>query len=185
MKKMMLSLFAIFTVLCICAVVFQIKNPPLPDVLTEYTEHKAQTLLYRYAYDAEQTASPDGTPASLIIIPMRVTGMMIEYTVGEGIYEYYFRDIEGKIVYGISNSAEITTLTSTDCSYDTVDTDDFSTPSNSDYDTPQGDEVKIYLNTTKGTRLLSMTQAEFDASPYKAELDEMKKSGSKGIEETK
>ncbi len=175
---------ALFAAVTVCFIVFQIKNPPSPAVQHNYTSNKVNTLLFDYADDGTQTdgsvpetdtqTEQNGEDTSQENKKPTVYGLMIERTVGDNVFEYYYLDFRGKIEYALSTELTKTEYeTETEYSYITVNTDDFFIPEKLDYDTPEGDEVKIYLNTSKGTRLKAVTQAEFEASEYKNELDKM------------
>ncbi len=174
LKKLLIPCVAIFAVLCVCLVVFQIKNPPPPDIKRAYTENKVNTLLYKYALDDQtnDVTQPEGTTTEKTELPTVVFGMMIERATGD-IFEYYFTDTFGNTEHALSTETDKTTVSTEKETEFNIDTKDFIIPTNYDFDTPEGDEIKIYLNTSKGVRLKAMTNSEFENSEYRDELEKM------------
>ncbi len=175
MKKILIPCVAIFFLLCICLVVFQINNPPPPEVRHDYTEHKVSSLLFEYADDKQTQASAETSDITTekLELPPVVFGIMIEQRIDGDIFEYYFSDVLGHTEHALSTETEKTVLVTGDERTFDIDSEGFSIPTKYDFDTPEGDEIKVYLNTSKGARLKSLTVSEFENSEYKAILEEM------------
>ncbi len=180
MKKYVCIIALIFIALCICTAVFQIKNPPAPAVESSYTDRKASILLYMHANDrvtgsalTDSEASSDETTDNAP--EMKVNGIMVERATDGGTYEYHYMDTDGWYEYARSTWSEHFSYNTqaSDVSFDDISTEGFEIPKKTDFDTPQGDEIKVYLNTSRGTRLLGMTNAEFSGSVYEKYLFEM------------
>ncbi len=161
MKKILIPVIAAFVAVSVMFTVYQIKNPPSPEVATSYTQGKVELLLYNYA--ADETTVDD--------TEFEIYGVMIEEAVKrDGVTcEYVYFDKNG-VRHKASSNGEHTQSEGENGELlklaGEVGTNGFTIPTNYDFDTAERDEVKIYLNTSSGVRLLTLTHDGFEQSVY-------------------
>lgn len=166
MKKLLIPTVIAFAAIFVMLIIYQVKNPPEPDVVEAYTQGKVELLLYDY--DKAETA--DGTGAENGG-EVEIHGIMIEKaSEQEGIAcEYLYFDKNGKL-YRASSDGKITQskIDGGDALIlaENAGFDGFIIPTNYDFDTPETGEVKVYLNTSSGVRLLTLTPEAFEAGIY-------------------
>lgn len=165
MKKLLIPTVIAFVAIFVMFVIYQVKNPPEPDVAESYTQGKVELLLYDY--DKAETADSTSDENNEIIIH----GIMIEKASeqDEIACEYVYFDKNGKL-YRASSDGKVTQseIDGDDALVlaENAGLDGFIIPTNYDFDTPDVNEVKIYLNTSSGVRLLTLTPEAFEAKVY-------------------
>lgn len=166
MKKLIIPTAIAFIAIFVMFVVYQVKNPPEPDVAEAYTQGKVELLLYDYdkAETADDTNVEDsgeiGIHGIMIEKASEQDGIACEYVYFDKNGKLYRASSDGKITQSEIDGGEALILA------ENAGLDGFIIPTNYDFDTPEAGEVKIYLNTSSGVRLLTLTPEAFEAGIY-------------------
>lgn len=160
-KKILCSVAALFALLVSAFVIYQIKNPPLPEVESKYTEDKVSLLLHEYASDEEGE--------ELILY-----GVLVEerYLTDDTVSRFRYIDKNGSCVTAYSDGRREDGECESSLAHEymtdaeTYGTNGFVIPTKYDFDIPDAGEIKIYLNTSDGVKMKLLGEDEYKNSVF-------------------